>query len=144
MLISPWCSYNVDAHSYTRNNGKDLLPAHTYEFFSRIARAGLTPELQHHCEPLSAPAEWWNGLDGVCARVLVTAGEYECPFDQIIETSTLISRYVKDTVTVVDLGEVHTEMIVRFATGEGGFGKGYDAMVGLLSRSLQNRSKNGG
>jgi acetyl esterase/lipase len=137
VLISPWCLYSEEAPSYTRNNSKDLITARTYAFFTRYVRAGLTPESQYHCEPLSTPAEWWKGLDGVYARVLVTAGEYECPFDQIVEMSAVISHHVKDTTTVVDPGGVHEELIVRFAAGGGGFGKDYDAMVGFLFRSFQ-------
>ena len=133
ILISPWCSYSVNAPSYTRNDSKDLLPARVWAFLGHYPSAGLTPELQHHCEPLSAPSAWWKGLDSVYQRVLITAGEYECPFDQIIETSATISYHVKDTVMVVDPGGLHEEMIGRFATGEGGFGKDYDAVVGFLS-----------
>lgn len=138
VLISPWCFYSDDAPSYTRNNSKDLIPARAYAFFTRYARAGLPPESQHYCEPHSTPLEWWKGLDGVYARVLVTAGECECPFDQIVETSAMISHYVKDTATVIDPGGVHDELIVKFATGGGGIGKDYHAMVGFLSRSLQS------
>jgi acetyl esterase/lipase len=138
VLISPWCFYSDDAPSYTRNNSKDLIPARAYAFFTRYARAELPSESQHYCEPHSTPPEWWKGLDGVYARVLITAGEYECPFDQIVETSAMISHYVKDTATVVDPGGVHDELIVRFATGGGGIGKDYDAMVEFLSRSLQS------
>jgi len=140
ILISPWCLYNVDAPSYSRNDSKDLVPKRTYAFFPSQVKGGLTPEVKHHCEPLSAPASWWKGLDSVYARVLITAGENECPFDNVIETSTMISQNVRDTVTIVEPGGVHEEVIVKFATGNGGSGKDYDGIVGFLSRSFQGGS----
>jgi hypothetical protein len=94
--------------------------------------------LEHHFQPLSAPATWWNGLDAVYARVLVTVGENECPFDHIIEMSSVISDHVQDTVTVVEPGAVHDEAIFKF--GKDGLGKDYDMIVGFLSRSFQGGS----
>ena len=140
VLISPWCSYNVDAPSYSRNDTKDLIPKRTYAFFPTLLKGGLTPELQHHCEPLSAPASWWKGLDGVYARVLITAGEHEGPLDSITETSAMISQNVRDTVTMVEPGGTHEEVIIKFATGNGGSGKDYDGIVEFLSRSFQGGS----
>ena len=137
MLISPWCAYNPDRPSYARNDDKDVFPAVTYAHFPQFLAAGLTPELEPYCHPFAAPASWWKGMDGVFARALITAGENEGPFDHIIEIGTTISQNVKDTVTMVEPGAVHEEMIFRFATGKDGVGKVYEDMVGFLSRSFQ-------
>lgn len=77
-------------------------------------------------------------MDGVFSRALITAGENEGPFDHIMEMGARISQNVKDTVTVVEPGAVHEEMIFRFATGNDGVGKAYEDMVGFLSRSFQS------
>ncbi|KAI0298896.1 alpha/beta-hydrolase [Russula brevipes] len=140
LLISPWCSYSIDAPSYGRNDAKDIISAHAYGIFASHVRPGLTPELGHHGEPLTAPPTWWEGLDGVYGRVLVTAGEYECPFDQIIVMSRIISQSVRDTGIVVEPEAVHEEMIFKFATGDGGSGKEYDAVVRFLFRSFEGGS----
>jgi hypothetical protein len=96
--------------------------------------------LEYYCQPLSAPVSWWKGLDGVCSRVLVTAGEHEGMLDQVVETGAMISHHIKDTVTMVEPGAVHEEVILKFATGEGGSGKEYDAMVRFLSRAFRGGS----
>jgi len=140
MLISPWCEYSSEGPSFARNDRKDFLSARTCAHFAAMIKAGLTPELEYYCQPLSAPASWWKGLDGVYSRFLVTAGEYETMLDQIIETGTMISHHVKDTVTIVEPEAVHEEMLLKFATGEGGSGKEYDAMVGFLSRAFRDGS----
>ena len=138
MLISPWCEYSSDGPSFVRNGRKDVLTARSYAHFTAIAKAELTPELEYYCQPLSAPASWWKRLDGVYSRVLVTAGEHECLLDQIIQTSTMISHHVKDTVTMVEPGAVHDEVIIKFSMGNGRSGKDYDGMVDFLSRSFRS------
>ena len=138
MFISPWCAYDQNRPSYVRNGEKDVIPAVTYAQFSQFLVAELTSELEPYCHPFVAPASWWKGLDGVFARALITAGENEGPLDHIIEIGTTISQNVKDTVTMVETGAVHEEMIFRFATGKDGVGKVYEDMVVFLSRSFQS------
>ncbi|KAI0298893.1 alpha/beta-hydrolase [Russula brevipes] len=113
LLISPWCSSSVDAPSFTRNNGKDILSRRTGAF------------LGHYFEVLSVPPAWWNRLDG-----------NEVSFDHVIEMSAVISQHVRDTATMVGPGAVHDELLAKFATGEGGSGQEYDAIIAFLSRSF--------
>ena len=140
MLISPWVAYNVDAPSYVRNEGKDLIYTRGYKMMADQVKLGVTPELLCHVEPASAPANWWAGLDRVYPRILITAGEHEGLFDQIIVTSGVISQHVKDTTTVVEPRGVHEDMIVKFALGQGGNGADYDATVAFLTRSFRGGS----
>jgi len=77
LLISPWLAYGVDAPSYVRNEGKDLVSSRSFKLMSDLVKSGVTPELKHHVEPATAPAGWWSGLDGVYPRILITAGEHD-------------------------------------------------------------------
>ncbi|KAH8977131.1 alpha/beta-hydrolase [Lactarius akahatsu] len=119
LLISPWLAYSL---------------------MSDLVKSGVTPELKHHVEPATAPAGWWSGLDGVYPRVLITAGEHEGLFDEIIDTSRVIGEHVKDTTTVVEPGGIHEDMIVKFAVGQGGNGQDYDATVAFLTSSFRGRN----
>ena len=140
LLISPWVAFNVDAPSYVRNEGKDLVFSRTYKFMADQVKPGVTPELKHHVEPATVSAIWWSGLDEVYPRILITMGEHECLFDQIIEASGPIGQHVKDMTTVVEPGGLHEDMIIKFAVGQGGNGKDYDATVAFLARSFHGRS----
>ena len=104
---------------------------------SDLVNLGVTPELKHHVEPASAPASWWSGLDRAYPRILITTGEHECLFDQIIDVSGVIGQHVKDTTTVVEPGGLHEDMIVKFVVKQGGNGKDYDATVAFLARSFR-------
>ncbi|KAH9071481.1 alpha/beta-hydrolase [Lactarius deliciosus] len=140
LLISPWLAYGVDTPSYVRNEGKDLVFTRSIKFMSDLVRPGVTPELKHHVEPATAPAGWWSGLDGVYPRILITAGEDEGLFDEIVDTSRVIGEHVKDTTTVVEPGGIHEDMILKFAVGQGGSGKDYDATVAFLTSSFRSRN----
>ncbi|KAH9986329.1 alpha/beta-hydrolase [Russula compacta] len=137
VLISPWTGLDVGSPSYARNNRKDIITASSYAFLGNFVKEGLSPGQEHYMDVVSAPPTWWQGLDSVFARILFTVGEHECPFDHILETSAVISRHVRDTVTFVDPGAVHEEVISKFGTTEGGSGKCYDTINAFLSRSFQ-------
>ena len=107
---------------------------------SDLVNLSVTPELKHHVEPASAPASWWSGLDRVYPHVLITIGELEGPFDQIVDVSGVIGQHVKNMTTVVEPGGLHEDMIVKFAAGQGGDGKDYDATVAFLARSFRGGS----
>ncbi|KAI0265804.1 alpha/beta-hydrolase [Gloeopeniophorella convolvens] len=137
VLISPWTLYSTDAPSYSRNEGKDMIFSRGYTVLSASARKAVTPELRNHLEPSVAPKDWWQGLDDFFPRVLVTAGEHECLYDDIMQLSSTISKHVKETTTVVEPGGVHEDAIVKFATDEGGSGKDYDAIVAFVTASFK-------
>lgn len=141
LLVSPWSIYNVDSPSYARNQKKDVLDIPAYSFISDLVKKGVTPELQHYSEPISAPPGWLKGLDNVYPRFLITAGEEECPLDQTIETKAILSRYVRDTELVIEPGLAHGEVIIRFATNEGEVGGDWDAIVAFLIKSLASGTK---
>jgi len=140
VLISPWVACNVDAPSYVRNEGKDLIFSRTYKSMMDLVIPGVTPELRHHVEPASAPAIWWSGLDVVYPHLLITMGEHECLFDQIIDICGALGQHVKDMTTVVEPLGLHEDMIIKFAVGQGGNGKDYDATVAFLIRSFRGES----
>ena len=103
-------------------------------------KPGVTPELKHHVEPATVPAIWWSGLDEVYPRILITMGEHEVLFDQIIDASRVIGQHMKDMTTVVEPGGIHEDMITKFAIGQGGNGKDYDATVAFLARCFRRGS----
>jgi hypothetical protein len=68
--------------------------------------------------------------------VLVTAGEYEIPIDQIQITAAAIAEEVRDTTVFVLPGGVHEDFMNAFASGEGGSGDDYKLVVSWLSTTL--------
>jgi acetyl esterase/lipase len=138
LLISPWVEFSTDAPSYARNDKRDAMPACTYRLFEDAVRPGITPELRHHLEPGVAPRGWWNGLERVFSRVLVTAGEHEALIDQIQAAAAAITEDgVKDTMVFVLPRGVHEDFILAFMSGEGGIGDDYKLTVSWVSETLK-------
>ena len=136
LLISPAVGFNPDAPSYVRNSTRDLMPASAYQLFSKTLRPGIAPALRYYFEPCTVPQDWWKGLRSVFPRVLVTAGEYEIPVDQIQMTAAAIAEEVRDTSVFVLPGGVHEDFMNAFASGEGGSGDDYKLVVSWLSTTL--------
>jgi acetyl esterase/lipase len=136
LLISPCVEFSTDSPSYVRNSARDCIPVSTYQLLSDTVRPGITPALRYYVEPVLAPRGWWSGLGRVFPHVLVTAGEYEMPLDQIQSCATAISEEVQDTTVFVLPGGVHEDFIDAFAAGEGGRGDDYKRVVSWLSKAL--------
>ena len=134
LLISPWVEFDTNTPSYFRNSARDVIPVSTYQLLADAVRPGVTPALRCHFEPSLAPRDWWAGLGRIFPRVLVTAGEYEMPIDQIQATAASISEEVRDTTVFVLPGGVHEDFIDAFASGEGGRGDDYKLVVSWLSK----------
>ncbi|KAI0249959.1 Alpha/Beta hydrolase protein [Lactifluus subvellereus] len=138
LLISPWAEFGTDAPSYARNGARDLVPVCTYRLFEDAVRPGVTPALQHHLEPGRAPRGWWNGLERVYGRVLITAGEHEALIDQIQAAAAAIAEDgVGDTTAFVLPGGVHEDFVEAFGSGEGERGDDYKLAVSWVSATLR-------
>jgi acetyl esterase/lipase len=136
LLISPCVEFSTDSPSYVRNGARDCIPVSTYQLLSDVVRPGVTPALRSYFEPCLAPRGWWIGLGRVFPRVLVTAGEYEMPLDQIQAFAAAIEEEVRDTTVFVLPGGVHEDFIDAFVSGEGGRGDDYKQVVSWLSKTL--------
>ena len=137
LLISPWIEFIADGPSFARNGTRDFLPLSVSKVCADIARQGIVPALHNHLEPGVAPDGWWNGLERVFPRVLITAGEHECSVDSIQRTGALIAKEVKDTTVFVLPGGVHEDFIEAFGSGEGERGHDYKLVVSWLPTSLK-------
>ncbi|KZV75119.1 alpha/beta-hydrolase [Peniophora sp. CONT] len=133
VLISPWTSYNDHYRSFKANALEDVLPPEAYMYFAGIASAGITEKMRGHFEPATVPSQWWTGLREVTPRVLVTMGEKECLFDQVVDLSLSLGPYTQ-VEKVVQVNGVHEDFIFAFGAGaqEGREGDDFKAVVAWL------------
>ncbi|KAI0265812.1 alpha/beta-hydrolase [Gloeopeniophorella convolvens] len=137
LLNSAWATFNTYAPSYKRNDALDMVPSSAYAFLAQQIGPGITPELRDYVEPGTAPASWFEGLDRVYGRVLVTAGENEALFDQIIDLKGKLEQHVRDTSTFVEPGGVHMNAMDAFWVGEGRSGQDFYKMVSWISETFK-------
>ena len=74
--------------------------------------AGVAPSDIPYMDPLEAPEDWFVGLKDVVARILVTAGEYECILEgQRVFYERLRADGHDDALFALHRGGMHTEVM---------------------------------
>jgi len=61
---------------------------------------------------------WYDGLDGVVERILITAGGHECLKDDIVEVAEAIGKAHSKTRLLVDAKGMHDEPLADYTAGE--------------------------
>ncbi|KAJ7257170.1 Alpha/Beta hydrolase protein [Mycena haematopus] len=69
-------------------------------------------------EPAKAPASWFEGVDGLVERVLVTAGAAECMHDDIVQVGERLKRHHPNVELVIQEGGLHDDMFLDFIVKE--------------------------
>ncbi|PFH45237.1 hypothetical protein AMATHDRAFT_161574 [Amanita thiersii Skay4041] len=83
--MSPWVSLTADTGSYFANSGTDILPREMFLALGSVALTGVqAPQKNAYIQPLHAPSGWWAGADRHVDRFLITAGEKECLYEDIV------------------------------------------------------------
>ncbi|KAH8106323.1 Alpha/Beta hydrolase protein [Cristinia sonorae] len=122
--MSAWLSYSMDTTSFKRWGPKDVVaPLSGLKTWSKLfIDTRKRTDDPYYFEPAHAPATWWEGLDKVSKNVLLTAGDAEGMFDDIINTAKRMEEGAgKGDVKVasyVQEGVNHNEALVDFACGD--------------------------
>ncbi|KAJ6578882.1 Alpha/Beta hydrolase protein [Mycena vulgaris] len=118
LLISPWVNLRADSASHTENDGRDFLSVRTLTTWGRTVLAHVPEADRAFAEPVRAPAGWFEGMERVVERVLVTAGGAECLRDDIVSLGETLKKHHANTELVVQPGGLHEDMFVDFLVNE--------------------------
>jgi len=77
-----------------------------------------TPELLPYVDQSYRPEGWYEGLDGIVERILVTAGGNECLKDDIVGVAEAIGKVHRRTRLLVDARGMHDEPLADYTAGE--------------------------
>jgi len=69
-----------------------------------------------------APEWWFDGVERLVERVLVTAGSAECLQDDIVAVGEAIKKHHPNTEVVVQAGGLHEDPYLDFMVGESKLG----------------------
>jgi acetyl esterase/lipase len=108
LLISPRTTGSHTAASFTENADKDALRPETYANWGRWVD-GFSPNKEinvadddFYRRPRDAPLTWWDGFSTrVTQRVFISAGQLECPRDDIIALAETWKQLAGVNVTLV-------------------------------------------
>ncbi|KAG7090251.1 hypothetical protein E1B28_011849 [Marasmius oreades] len=130
LLISPWLSLDQPTPSYTQNDATDFLAPATLTGYGVKYLAGVRDSHVPYVKVLSAGKQWFDGIDELTDRILVTVGGAECLLDDgigvydEIKASVLRGERRVDVEVDVEDGGVHEDMMVDC----GAFGKNLTAV----------------
>ncbi|RDB17507.1 putative steryl acetyl hydrolase mug81 [Hypsizygus marmoreus] len=116
-LLSPWVSLTSEIESMTLNEGSDMINAATLLYWGREVLAGVPETQVAYLEPLKAPEAWFDGMDRVVERVLITGGDAECLRDSIVRLAEQIEKqYGKEGAVTFVLQKfaVHNDPFLDF------------------------------
>ncbi|KAL2038135.1 hypothetical protein N7G274_009082 [Stereocaulon virgatum] len=117
ILLAAWCTFRTDYPSRTYNENKDIVSATLGDRWSESFLGGKDRDAYN--EPLSAPEDWWNGLEGVVREILICGGADEILVDPIRELGEKFKAVHKNTTVFIADGEWH-DMPTVDALGGGG------------------------
>jgi len=106
--------------SWKAYDGIDSVSAEAFATFgyqvlmSTVKKPGLLP----YVDQSYRPDGWYEGLERVVERILVTAGGNECLKDDIVEVSEAIRVMHPRTTLLVDARGVHDEPLADYGAGE--------------------------
>ncbi|KAK0201272.1 Alpha/Beta hydrolase protein [Desarmillaria ectypa] len=119
LLISPWVSMKADsesAQSLLHNKHKyDILSSRIVHLICKEVVKDIPETDIKFLDPVEAPKAWFNGLDDLVDRILITYGEFEgfAPGIQLLYEKYL-KPYHEDMITLQQRDGVHGDPILKF------------------------------
>ncbi|KAF9267124.1 alpha/beta-hydrolase [Marasmius fiardii PR-910] len=120
LLISPWLSLNENTPSHVQNHASDIVAPSTLISWGDLYLQGVKDSQLPYVKNLLAVKQWYEGVDKLTDRILITAGDAECLLDDSIMVYERLSGVVKGIPDVrldIEEGGTHEDMMVDVAAG---------------------------
>ncbi|KAF8651061.1 hypothetical protein AX16_004924 [Volvariella volvacea WC 439] len=117
-LMSPWTSIAVRQNVTKGKHHGDTTDIINSQLLSDWSQAYLTGVSDSHTPYINhtrTPEVWYQGVDKVVERILVTAGDLECLRDDIISHTDILKKYHKKVDLVVQENGLHEDLLLDFA-----------------------------
>ncbi|KAJ7042812.1 Alpha/Beta hydrolase protein [Mycena alexandri] len=117
-LISPWTNLSADSESHNGNQGLDYLDKAALTKWGAQILADVPEADRAFAEAVRAPEEWFQGVEGLVDRVLVTGGGAELLRDDIVVVGEMLKKHHPKTELVIQENGLHEDVYLDFAVGE--------------------------
>ncbi|KAJ7756244.1 Alpha/Beta hydrolase protein [Mycena metata] len=117
-LISPWTSLSADSNSHSECQGLDYLDKVSLKKWGAQILADVPEADRAFAEAVRAPEGWFQGVEGLVDRVLVTGGGAELLRDDIVVVGEMLKKHHPETELVIQTNGLHEDVYVDFAVGE--------------------------
>lgn len=113
-LMSPWISLVSSSPSMVNEASEDMATCSGLGGAGSMLMASVPAEQRAYAEPIYAPDGWFEGLDTVVERLLVTAGEEELMRDDILQFSDILTKHKSQYTFILQPGGLHDDPILDF------------------------------
>ncbi|KAG5641211.1 hypothetical protein DXG03_005759 [Asterophora parasitica] len=117
-LMSPWVSLTGQGGSLITNDANDIIGLGCLTYWGRLVLDGVPENKRQYLEALRAPEGWFEKLDTIVDRVLITAGDAECLRDEIVVVANEICKQHDGARFVLQKYGVHNDPYFDFLTWE--------------------------
>jgi acetyl esterase/lipase len=124
-LMSPWVNFTNTSPSLAQNTPHDISDSPALlGLGERVIGSHTPPSQRAYVEPLKAPPGWFDGLDSVVDRVLVSAGDKEVDRDDVVSFGKVhLEGKMRGYEFVLQEGGVHDDPYFDFFLGSPGEGE---------------------
>jgi len=122
-MMSPWTSLIDDDTLHTNENRGDLLDVPTGLYWGSKVLEGTPPSALPYLNAISAPEDWFKGVDKLVKRIFISAGDAEVLRDAIIKYTKTVEKHHSDVTFFLDDHGIHDDPFLLFLVGEKNLGK---------------------
>ncbi|KAJ3529266.1 hypothetical protein NMY22_g9060 [Coprinellus aureogranulatus] len=115
LLISPWAKFQSESLSFTSNT-EDVLTEPSMISWGRQYSEGVPESMRPYIEPGTAGPAWFNGLNLIVGKMLVTVGGEERLRDDVVALAEVLEKKGVDVQMEVPAGGVHADAFLPFLT----------------------------
>ncbi|KAF5356596.1 hypothetical protein D9758_008236 [Tetrapyrgos nigripes] len=113
-LMSPWISVSGEEGNQSVHDKADLVSSETLLDFADSVLKDVPQEQIYYLEALKGSGTWFDGLDKVVQKVIITVGDAECMFEEITAFEKKLGGHLKDLKLLVLKNGVHIEPLADF------------------------------
>ncbi|KAF9461390.1 Alpha/Beta hydrolase protein [Collybia nuda] len=117
-LMSPWTSLSSKGGSLVVNDPNDTTNYRSLAEWGRQVLKGIPDSQRPYIEAIKAPKAWFKDAKKVTDRVLITGGDAECLWDDIVLFADQFCKNHDEAKFVVQKHGVHNDPFFDFLAGE--------------------------
>lgn len=118
-LLAPFITLGINSQDKFDENGPhDFASASAYRYWGSLLPVA-PPHVKSYVEASVAPLDWFDGTVQLVDRMLVTAAQYECLRDHIIDFCRIHLSKFPDLTFILVEGGIHGDPILTAEANEG-------------------------
>ncbi|KAJ7270930.1 Alpha/Beta hydrolase protein [Mycena rebaudengoi] len=118
LLVSPWVSLTGESKSHFEYDGIDFVSRDVLKDWGSIVLSGIPEADRAFGEAAKAPEWWFDGVDRLVDRVLITAGGAECLRDDIVVFAEAFKKHHPTVEFIVQKDGLHEDLFLDFFANE--------------------------